>query len=80
MELQIKIPINEPFSPKYLRLRYIIEDTIESRKIGEVWDSTIGHDFLEIFIDYNGDNKKLQQIKMILSSLGFYDNIEFNNF
>ena len=76
-ELHVRISIDVPFSPKLLEIRNIIEDTVASRDLGEVWNTTMGHTHMEIFIDYNGQKDSLEGIRSIIDALGLKNNTEY---
>jgi hypothetical protein len=63
---------------KDLDLRYILADTIESRKLGEIIEEGTGQGFFQIDIDCAGNPEQILEIQSILQSLGIYSESEIN--
>lgn len=69
MKQIVTIIVREPDTDTALQLRYLLADTIESRKLGQVVNEGIGEGYTEVsFItDYN---EKATEIKSLVHSLG----------
>ena len=74
--LTIRVKLDERFSDTNLQLRYTLVDTLEERRIGEVYDEGMGEDFMEVSLDVLRSEKTEEEIKSILLSLGLLENSE----
>ena len=68
--LKITISLDESFEQSDLRLRHTLVDTIEDRGIGDVWDEGMGEDYMEINVELDPDENKIEEVNSILESLG----------
>jgi hypothetical protein len=74
--LTIRVKLGERFTDTNLQLRYTLVDTLEERRIGEVYDEGMGEDFMEVSLDVVSSEKTEAEIKSILQSLGLLENSE----
>lgn len=74
--LTIRVKLDERFSDTNLQLRYTLVDTLEERGIGEVYDEGMGEDIMEVTLDVVRSEKKEEEIKSILQSLGLLGSSE----
>lgn len=69
--LLIEIHLNEGVIKSDLDLRHLLVDTIESRDLGEVIEETSSPEMLEVVIEVSGNKKIEDDLKELLTSLGF---------
>jgi hypothetical protein len=75
--LCITISIDTPFSVSDLKLRHVLEDTIESRGLGRIWDSNISHKAMELHLDADESKILVEAMSSLLDSLGFKNRYNF---
>ncbi|PTB96641.1 hypothetical protein C9994_06500 [Marivirga lumbricoides] len=74
--LRIRINLDRSFHADDLKLRYTLVDTIEDRGIGEVWEEGMGDGYLELNVELDYSEEKVQEINSILASLGLKESTE----
>lgn len=70
-KLLIEIYLDRNITKSDLELRHLLVDTIESRGLGEVVEETSSSEMLEIVIEVSGNKKIEDDLKGLLTSLGF---------
>ena len=68
--LTITVHFKGRLSDKDLPIRYILADTIESRKLGKIVNEGSGMDFMDITIETEESEKMKENITSMLESLG----------
>lgn len=69
--LLIEIHLDKNITKSDLELRYLLVATIESRKLGEVVEETSSPEMMEVVIEVSGNKKIEDDLKGLLTSLGF---------
>lgn len=70
MQKIVTLVIREEDMDRALELRYLLADTIEHRKLGEIINEGTGMGFTEVSFITNYTTQKAEEIKSLVQALG----------
>jgi hypothetical protein len=76
--LTIRIAIEKGSERLNMRLLHTLVDTLEHRNVGEIWDESIGEDFMEVILDIDDLDENQPKIKDVLGALDLLSSSQFH--